>query len=76
MINIKYKKMWNELGISIICDIQTIFESSFNTNDVIYFAHNQMKYSNQFCKIPTIGAIQCVLRRCSELAKATNVHDF
>ena len=62
--------MWNELGLSIVCDIYKRFSSHHSIRMMSYIAHNQMKYSNQFCKIPTIGAIQCVLRRCSQLAKA------
>ena len=68
--------MWTELGLSIVCDIYKRFSSHHSIRMMSYIAHNQMKYSNQFHKIrkiPTIGAIQCVLRRCSQLAKATDV---
>jgi hypothetical protein len=61
--------MWNELGLSIVCDIYKRYSTHYSIRLLAYIAHNQMKYSNVFKKIQTIGAIQCVLRRCSQLAK-------
>ena len=61
--------MWNELGLSIVCDIYKRYSTHYSIRLLAYIDHNQIKYSNAFKKIPTIGAIQCVLRRCSQLAK-------
>lgn len=62
--------MWTELGLAIVCDIYKRLSSHHSIRMMSYITNNQMKYSNQFRKIPTIGAIQCILRRCSHLAKA------
>ena len=59
--------MWNELGLFIVCDIYKRYSTHYSIRLLAYIAHNQIKYSNAFKKIPTIGAIQRVLRRCSQL---------
>ena len=53
--------MWNELGLSIVCDIYKRYSTHYSIRLLAYIAHNQMKYSKKFQQLTnTPKGISCL----------------